>query len=539
LGWTANILTVTGQAAVDGTPFGRYRLVELLGRGGMGEVWRAFDTATERLVALKVLPANFAHDQVFQERFRREARVAAGLDEPHVVPIHDFGEIEGRFFVSMRLIHGEDLHTLLSSGALEPTRAVAIIGQVAAALHAAHRIGLVHRDVKPSNILVGEDDFAYLIDFGIARAAAETGLTNTGATVGTWAYMAPERFKTGAADARADVYSLACVLYECLTGAQPYPGGSLEQQMHAHLYLDPPQPSEKRPGIPTGFDEVVARGMDKQPGRRFATTKHLADAARAALTTKTAVAPAAEAANTADATKSAERSSAPAGSLPQPPNTRRFSQWWPNPEGTGSTPNQDHTQQPDPPPARRSVGRGPLLLAGGGGLMLLAALLVATLIIVREHNNAGRNGNNPENQSTTSATSLTFPNTTSPTSATTKSATTTAQLRISNLPGTDNLGWTDYPSARCDPGTQPAVMARTTQSVLVVCQIQPGNFYYRGVRLSDGASIELANAVRSSQGFDVTNPTDGTRYQIRPTSLAIVPPAGQASTEPMLEYASG
>jgi serine/threonine-protein kinase len=171
--------------------------------------------------------------------------------------------------------------------------------------------------------------------------------------------------------------------------------------------------------------------------------------------------------------------------------------------------------------------------------MLLAALLVASLIIVREHN-AERNGDNPQNQSTTSATSLTFPNTTTPpTSATTKSPTTTAQLRISNLPGTDNLGWTDYPSARCDPGTQPAVMARTTQSVLVVCQIQPGNFYYRGVRLSDSASIELANAVRSSQGFDVTNPTDGTRYQIRPTSLTIVPPAGQASSEPMLEYTSG
>ena len=524
---------------VEGTPFGRYRLIELLGRGGMGEVWRAFDTATERVVALKVLPANFADDQVFQERFRREARVAAGLDEPHVVPIHDFGEIEGRFFVSMRLIQGQDLHTLLSAGALEPTRAVGIIGQIAAALHAAHRIGLVHRDVKPSNILVGEDDFAYLIDFGIARAAGETGLTNTGATVGTWAYMAPERFKTGAADARADVYSLACVLYECLTGTQPYPGGSLEQQMHAHLYLDPPRPSEERPAIPTGFDEVVARGMDKEPDRRFATTKDLADAARAALSTKTAVAPATEAAHTADATTSAKHSSAPAGLLPQPLDTRRFSQRWPHPEGTGSTPYRDHIQQPGSPPARRGFGRGPLLLAGGGGLILLAALLVATFIIVLEHN-AQRNGGNPQNQSTTSVTSLTVPNaTTPPTSATTESPTTTARLGISNLPGTDDLGWTDYPSARCDPGTQPALMARTIQSVLVVCQIQPGNFYYRGVRLSDGASIELANAVRSSQGFDVTNPTDGTRYQIRPTSLTIVPPAGQASSEPMLEYASG
>jgi hypothetical protein len=119
-----------------------------------------------------------------------------------------------------------------------------------------------------------------------------------------------------------------------------------------------------------------------------------------------------------------------------------------------------------------------------------------------------------------------------------KAATTTAQLSISSLPGTDDLGWTAYPGARCDSGNQPAVMGRTTQSVVVVCQIQPGNFYYRGVRLSDGASIELANAVRSSGGFDVTNPTDGTRYRIRATSLTIVPPDGPASYEPMLQYAS-
>jgi serine/threonine protein kinase len=134
---------------VDGTPFGRYRLVEMLGRGGMGEVWRAFDSGTDRTVALKVLPADFADDQLSQERFRREARAAAGLDEPHVVPIYDFGEIDGRFFVSMRLIRGQDLHTVLGSGALDPTRAVGIIGQIASALHAAHRVGLVHRMSNP------------------------------------------------------------------------------------------------------------------------------------------------------------------------------------------------------------------------------------------------------------------------------------------------------------------------------------------------------------------------------------------------------
>ncbi|WP_231983724.1 serine/threonine-protein kinase, partial [Mycobacterium sp. E2733] len=153
---------------VEGTPFGRYRLVELLGRGGMGEVWRAYDTAMDRVVALKVLLATVAEDPAYVERFRREAHAAAGLDEPHVIPIYDFGEIDGRLYVTMRLVTGRDLQTLLAQGPLEPARAIAIIDQIASALHAAHRVGLVHRDVKPSNILIAEHDFAYLIDFGIA-----------------------------------------------------------------------------------------------------------------------------------------------------------------------------------------------------------------------------------------------------------------------------------------------------------------------------------------------------------------------------------
>src|SRR6201998_1495560 len=184
-------MAVSVGSALEGTPFGRYRLVELLGRGGMGEVWRAYDTVTDRIVALKVLPLHFAQDPVFQERFRREAHAAAQLDEPHVVPIHTYGEIDGRLFVHMRLRRGRAAQTVLADGPLAPARAVRIIEQVASALHAAHRIGLIHRDVKPSNILIAEDDFAYLIDFGIAHAAGETGLTSTGATVGTWAYMAP------------------------------------------------------------------------------------------------------------------------------------------------------------------------------------------------------------------------------------------------------------------------------------------------------------------------------------------------------------
>jgi serine/threonine protein kinase len=267
----------------DGTPFGRYRLVSLLGRGGMGEVWKAYDTSMNRVVALKVLPPNFADDEQYQTRFRREAHMAAGLDEPHVVPIHDSGEIDGRLYVTMRLIEGKTVNELLESGPLAPQRAVLIIEQIAAALNAAHKVGLVHRDVKPSNILVTDDDFAYLIDFGIARVAGSTKLTGTGATIGTVAYMAPERFTTDTADARVDTYALACVLCECLTGVQPFPGESVERQLAGHLTMPPPKPSTMQPGVPAQMDQVIAKGMAKNPDERYATTRDLAVAARAAL----------------------------------------------------------------------------------------------------------------------------------------------------------------------------------------------------------------------------------------------------------------
>ncbi|MGW0158110.1 serine/threonine-protein kinase [Mycobacterium sp. NPDC003323] len=269
---------------MEGIPFGRYRLVKVLGRGGMGEVWQAYDTAMNRVVALKVLPANLADDDTYQRRFRREAQLAAGLDEPHIVPIHDFGEIDGRLYVTMRLINGKTVHELLETGPLPPPRAVGITEQIAAALHAAHRVGLVHRDVKPSNILVTPEDFAYLIDFGIAQSTGGTKLTSTGSTIGTLAYMAPERLSTDSSDARADIYALTCVLHECLTGSQPFPGDSVERQITGHLTLPPPRPSSIQPGVPPRMDDVIATGMAKNPEHRYATTGELAAAARAAVT---------------------------------------------------------------------------------------------------------------------------------------------------------------------------------------------------------------------------------------------------------------
>lgn len=271
----------------EGTPFGRYRLIELIGRGGMGEVWRAFDTETQRVVAVKVLAANLAGDPTFVQRFRREALAAAGLNDPHVIPIHHFGEIDGRLYVDMRLINGRDLQSIIADGAMDPARAVTIIEQIASALHEAHQIGLAHRDVKPSNILVTPRDFAYLIDFGIASAAGESRMTGTGSVIGTWAYMAPERLSQGHTDPRSDTYALAGVLHECLTGSQPFPGESIEQQIGGHLGLPAPRPSALRRGLPLQLDGVIAIGMAKNPDHRYSTPTEMAAAARSAITQPT------------------------------------------------------------------------------------------------------------------------------------------------------------------------------------------------------------------------------------------------------------
>ncbi|MGC2654216.1 MAG: serine/threonine-protein kinase PknD [Mycobacterium sp.] len=276
--------SVPGSRA--GTWFGPYRLRRLLGRGGMGEVYEAEDTRRNRMVALKLISQQFSDDPVFRARMQREAQEAGRLTEPHVVPIHDYGEINGKLFLDMRLIEGTDLATLLKrDGPLNPPRAVAIVRQIASALDAAHAAGVTHRDVKPENILITSEDFAYLVDFGIARAAADPGLTQTGTAMGTYNYMAPERFTGDEITHRADIYSLACVLAQCLTGSPPYRTDSIERAIAAHLTEPPPRPSQLRPGeVPAAFDQVIARGMAKKPEERYASATELAAAAHHAMT---------------------------------------------------------------------------------------------------------------------------------------------------------------------------------------------------------------------------------------------------------------
>jgi serine/threonine kinase PknH len=267
-----------------GARFGPYRLIRLIGRGGMGEVYEAEDIAKDRIVALKLLPPALSHDPEFRKRLLREAQIAGRLHEPHVVPVHGCDEIEGQLYVDMRLIDGTDLRKVLDRGGpLMPARAVAIVRQIAAALDAAHGAGTMHRDVKPENILISDDDFACLLDFGIANAASEERLTREGAAVGTLAYMAPERFTDTEVTYRVDIYALACVLFECLTGSAPYQG-STANLMHAHLTRPVPRPSVLRHGIPVAFDQVIADGMAKAPEDRHASAGELARSAADALT---------------------------------------------------------------------------------------------------------------------------------------------------------------------------------------------------------------------------------------------------------------
>ncbi|WP_370627800.1 serine/threonine-protein kinase [Nocardia brasiliensis] len=269
-----------------GTRFGPYELRSLLGKGGMGEVYQAYDTVKDRVVAVKLLHEELAGDPVYQVRFRRESQAAARVAEPHIIPIHDWGVIDGVLFIDMQLIPGVDLRTLLrSEGPLTPVRAVGIIEQIASALDAAHAGGLVHRDVKPANILVTEADHAYLADFGIAHTQGDSAVTVVGMAVGSYIYMAPERFDVAEITGRADIYSLACVLHECLTGASPFPAASMNVLIRSHLADSPPRASAQQAGIPAGFDAVISRGMAKDPADRWPSASEMAAAARAALTT--------------------------------------------------------------------------------------------------------------------------------------------------------------------------------------------------------------------------------------------------------------
>ena len=263
-----------------GSVIAGHRIERLVGRGGMGVVYEAIDEALDRTVALKLIAPELAAEQGFRGRFMTESRIAASLDHPNVVPIYRAGEEDGTLFLAMRFVTGDDLRTLVErDGPLEPARAAAMVAQVAAALAAAHARGLVHRDVKPANVLVTAEDHCYLTDFGLVKdLAATTGATRTGEVLGTLDYVAPERIQGGETGPWTDVYALGCVLFFALTGRVVFPLEEPERKLWAHLSAPPPSAS-----VTPAVDAVLSRALAKAPRQRYESAPALAAALREAV----------------------------------------------------------------------------------------------------------------------------------------------------------------------------------------------------------------------------------------------------------------
>ncbi len=273
-----------------GLTFAGCRIEKLAGRGGMGVVYEATQLALQRPVALKAIAPALAADPDFRARFERESQLTASLDHPNVIPVYDAGELDGTLYLVMRWVDGTDLRTLLDrSGALSPERAIKLLQPVAAALAAAHRRGLVHRDVKPANVLVArgedgdEDGHVYLTDFGIARRTDGESVTRTGVFVGTVDYAAPERFQRGRGDAASDIYSLGCVLFEAVTGQVPYDRPSTISTIHAHMTEPVPSAHAIVAAVPEQLDAIVATAMAKRPEDRYRSAADFAAALGQAL----------------------------------------------------------------------------------------------------------------------------------------------------------------------------------------------------------------------------------------------------------------
>jgi serine/threonine protein kinase len=250
-----------------------YRVERLVARGGMGELYEARQLSLDRRVALKLIAPQYASDARFRERFRREARAAAAIDHPHVLPVYEAGETaDGQLFLASRFVDGGDLDAHLDrTGPLDVRETIALLTQVAAALDAAHAAGLVHRDVKPANVVLESangEARAYLGDFGLAKWAAETQITESGALLGTVDYMAPEQIEGGTIDRRADVYAFGGLLHRCLTGQVPYPRDTKSATLMAHMNAPIPMPSTIVPTVPAVLDTAVQRALEKDPAHR-------------------------------------------------------------------------------------------------------------------------------------------------------------------------------------------------------------------------------------------------------------------------------
>jgi serine/threonine protein kinase len=377
---------VRGTAIGPGSRVGSYLLMEQVGRGGMALVFLALDERLHRQVAIKVMAPGLPPDDGFRQRFIRELRAAAAVDDPHIIPVFDAGEADGVLYIAMRHVPGGDLRSMIQrDGPLSAGRTAMIVRAVASALDAAHSAGLLHRDVKPANMLVdarpGRQEHVYLSDFGLSKAVSQaTGLTGSGQFLGTLDYIAPEQIEGGLVDGRTDQYALACSAYELLTAAPPFPREGAPAVMYAHLSEAPPSVRSRRPDIPAGVDQVLATALAKTPDKRYRTCSEFADALATALSSAadsppgpgrppdrppTEVVPhpqPARAMSSRDApTRSALRQTAPRTGSPVPP-----------------------TGEPGP---RGSAGRrfGSRTLATMGAAALVAAAVAVAVVLAVSH----------------------------------------------------------------------------------------------------------------------------------------------------------
>jgi hypothetical protein len=426
-----------------GSVFAGHRIEAVAGRGGMGVVYVATHLALQRRVALKLIAPDLAQDEGFRQRFQQESMTAASIDHPNVIPIYHAGEEGGKLYITMRYVEGTDLRAMIAErGKVEPSTAARIVSEVASALDAAHAHGLVHRDVKPANVLIGESGQAYLTDFGLTKhAASQSGLTKTGMFVGTLDYIAPEQLQGGEVDARVDVYALGCVLYQALTGSVPYPRDSEPAKIWAHMQEPPPSVIANHPDVPPQFEDVIRRAMAKNPDERYLSAGDLGRAALAAAESRTL--PAGE---RSVATGEAAPSGVTAVPLPPPSGAPTYAQpGAPQPTAgqPGAPPPQPTAGQAQPPfappppgvppwqaggppqtppggwPQPGAGGYGPpgstakppgnwLPFALGGGALVVIGAIVAVVLA----SSGGSTKNPPPTQIASNTTTATTPSTT-------------------------------------------------------------------------------------------------------------------------------
>jgi len=427
-----------------GEVFADYGIVSVLGHGGMATVYVAQDPILARQVALKVIRPELADDEDFRVRFQQEARIAASLEHPHIVPIYNYGSTEnGSLFLVQRLIDGPDLGRLLIGGPLRLEKVAAVITQLAQALDFAHRRGLVHRDVKPANVL-GDLSHVYLADFGLARPVAQLGLTRTGVSIGTPRYMAPEQVEQKPVSNQTDVYALGCLAYECLTGHPVFHEMTNEEALrNAQLNRMPNPPSMDRSDLPSAVDQVLTIAMAKSPSARFATAGRFAEVLRFALGENTTIEPSPVAGHGQPQYQSqpsdpALHPSGPGGQAPfpsQPSSSQPPPPWGPPPPGGGSGPPLTPSGQPA---GRRRLAK--VLVPVAAVLALVLAFVLGGLL-----RNSDKPGSAVAGATSTSptASSSGAPTTTAATSTTEPTELTTAEKALT----------THAPERGCDPAT--------------------------------------------------------------------------------------